>query len=152
MNANALEMGPVDVVVIAYPPGTAQSGEAVPLFIDLADRGLIRVLDVLAVQKNADGTYAGVESVGGPDETGLPDLVPFAGARTGLIDDDDVREAAEALEPGEAAVLIVFENTWAAPFVTAVRRNGGRVVGFERVAAQDLLEALDRAERVGAPA
>jgi hypothetical protein len=151
MNAYDLEMGPVDIVVIGYPSGSPQTGEAVPIFIDLADRGIIRVLDVLAVQKNADGSVLGVESEGLPDGTGLPDLVPFAGARSGLIDNEDVQLAAEGLEPGEAAVLIVFENTWAAPFATAVRRNGGRLLAFDRVAGQDLLDALERAEQL-APA
>lgn len=144
MNAD-LEMGPVDIVVIEYPPGAPRTGEAIPLFLDLVDRGLIRVLDVMVVQKDADGSFTGID-VSDIDGDGFPDVVAFAGARSGLIDEDDVATAAAELTPGAAAVMIVFENTWAAPFATAVRRNGGRVLAFERVAAQDLLDALDAAE------
>ena len=80
------------------------------------------------------------------DGDGVNDLLVFDGARSGLIGDEDVTTAGEALEPGSAAVLICFENAWAAPFATAVRRNGGQLLAFERVAAQDLLDALDAAE------
>jgi len=79
----------------------------------------------------------------------LESLVVFDGARTGMLDEDDAALAGEALEPGEAAALICFENSWAAPFVTAVRRNGGQLLAFQRVPAQDLIdtvEALDAAE------
>ena len=140
-----LEMGPVDIVVIGYPPDAPRTGEAIPLFLDLVDRGLIRVLDVLIVQKDADGTFSGVD-VADLDGDGIPDLVAFSGARSGLIGDEDVATAAAELEPGASAVLLVFENTWAAPFATAVRRSGGRLLAFERVTAQDLLDALDAAE------
>ncbi len=140
-----VEMGPVDIVVIGYPPDAPRTGEAIPLFLDLVERGVIRVLDVLFVQKDADGTFSGVD-VTDIDGDGFPDIVAFGGARSGLIGDEDVATAAAELEPGAAAVLIVFENAWAAPFATAVRRNGGRMLAFERVGAQDLLDALDAAE------
>jgi hypothetical protein len=116
--------------------------------VDLVDRGIIRVLDVLVVQKEADGTLAGLE-IGDLSGEGVAELVVFDGARTGMLGDEDAAAAGEGLEPGEAAVLICFENTWAAPFVTAVRRNGGHVLAFQRVPAQDVLdavEALDAAE------
>ena len=141
MSSAELELGPVDIVVIGYPPDAPRMGDAIPLFIDLVDRGVIRVLDVLMVQKDADGSVSGM-AVTDLDGDGVNDLVVFEGARSGLIGDDDVVTAGEALEPGSAAVLICFENTWAAPFATAVRRNGGRLLAFERVTAQDLLDAL----------
>jgi len=137
-----LELGPVDVVVIGYPKDAPRTGEAIPLFIDLVDKGVVRVLDVLLVQKDDDGTISGVE-ITDIDGDGVDDLVVFAGARTGMLGEEDASTAGEALEPGEAAVMICFENTWAAPFATAVRRNGGRVLAFERVAAQDVLDTLD---------
>jgi hypothetical protein len=140
-----LELGPVDVVVIGYPPDAPRTGEAIPLFVDLVDRGIIRVLDVLMVQKDAEGNVSGLE-IADLDGDGIDDLMVFAGARTGMLGEEDASTAGAALEPGEAAVMICFENTWAAPFATAVRRNGGRVLAFERVAAQDVLDTLDALE------
>jgi hypothetical protein len=142
MSSEEVELGPVDVVVIGYPPDAPRTGEAIPLFVDLVDRGIIRVLDVLMVQKDVEGKVSGVE-IADLDGDGINDLVVFAGARTGMLGDEDAATAAEALQPGEAALLICFENAWAAPFATAVRRNGGQVLAFERVAAQDVLDTLD---------
>jgi hypothetical protein len=136
------ELGPIDLVVIGYPPGAPMTGEAVPLLMDLVDRRIIRVLDVLFVTKDADGTIAGFDAQAlGPEQLG--DLFVFDGATTGLIGDEDVARAADALEPGTAAALIVYENRWAAPFAAAVRRNGGVVLATERIAVQDLMDAID---------
>jgi hypothetical protein len=145
MSNEELELGPVDVVVIGYPPDAPRTGEAIPLFVDLVDRGIVRVLDVLMVQKDADGEISGLE-ITDLDGDGVDDLVVFAGARTGMLGEEDVSTAGEALQSGEAALMICFENTWAAPFATAVRRNGGQVLAFERVAAQDVLDTLDALE------
>ena len=145
MSSEELELGPVDVVVIGYPPDAPRTGEAIPLFIDLVDRGIIRVLDVIMVQKDADGTVSGFE-ITDSDGDGENDLTVFAGARSGLIGDEDVATAGEAIEPGTAAVMICFENAWAGPFAAAVRRNGGRLLAFERVHTQDLIAALDALE------
>ena len=148
MSNAELELGPVDIVVIGFPPDAPRTGEAVPIFVDLVDRGVIRVLDVLVIQKDADGKVGRLEITELGGEV-LESLVVFDGARTGMLDEDDAALAGEALEPGEAAALICFENSWAAPFVTAVRRNGGQLLAFQRVPAQDLIdtvEALDAAE------
>ncbi len=142
MSNEELEFGPVDIVVIGYPPDAPRSGEAIPLFVDLVDRGIIRVLDVLMVQKDREGNVSGLE-IADLDGDGVDDLLVFTGARTGMLGEEDASTAGEALQPGEAALLICFENAWAAPFATAVRRNGGRVLAFERVAAQDVLDTLD---------
>ena len=139
------ELGPVDIVVIAYPADAPMTGEAVPILIDLVERGIVRVLDVLCVIQNDDGTYSGFE-VSDLDADSIGDLRVFEGASTGLLGPDDVATASETLEPGSAAVMIVYENRWAAPFVAAVRRNGGVVVDNQRIPAQDLLDALDAAE------
>jgi len=137
-----MELGPVDIVVIGYPPEAPKTGDAVPIFLDLVDRGIIRVLDVAGVMKNEDGTFSAfaTEDV---DADGFPDFVAFSGASTGLIGDDDLRTAADGLDPGTAAILIVYENRWAAPFVAAVRRNGGELLAFDRIPAADLLEAVE---------
>jgi hypothetical protein len=144
-----LEMGPVDVIVIGYPPDAPRTGDAIPLFIDLVDRGIIRVLDVLAVEKDAEGRVSGVE-IADFDHDGENDLLRFEGARSGLLGAEDAATAGQALEPGAMAVMICIENTWAAPFATAVRRNGGEVLAFERVSAEDLLAAAEALEAADA--
>ncbi len=141
MSSEDLELGPVDIVVIGFPPDAPKTGEAIPLFIDLVDRGIIRVLDVLMVQKGDDGSVAGVEITELGE--GYEELRVFEGARTGMLGDEDAVTAGDALEAGEAAVLICYENAWAAPFASAVRRNGGRMLAFERVPVADLLETIE---------
>jgi hypothetical protein len=148
LNSEEFELGPVDIVVIGFPPDAPRTGESIPLFVDLVDRGIIRVLDALMIQKDGEGRTSAVE-IRDVGDGALVNLSVFEGAQTGLLGDEDAALAGEALEPGEAAVLICFENSWAAPFVTSVRRNGGRVLAFQRVPAQDVLdtiEALDAAE------
>jgi hypothetical protein len=71
------------------------------------------------------------------------DLAAFDGASTGLLSDDDVALAAAQIEPGSSAVMIVYENRWAGPFIAAVRRNGGELITFERIGVPDLIAALD---------
>ncbi len=145
MEAHDEELGPVDIVVIAYPPGAPMTGEAAPLLVDMVERGIIRVLDAMFVMKNEDGTFSGFDATDLSDK-GVGDFTVFEGASSGLLGDDDAAKAAEEIEPGSAAVMIVYENRWAAPFIAAVRRNGGVPVAFERIPAQDLIDALDAAE------
>jgi Family of unknown function (DUF6325) len=142
MEAQAEELGPIDIVVIAFPAGAPMTGEAAPLLVDLVERGIIRVLDVLFVTKNEDGTFSGFDARDLNDKD-VGDFQVFEGASSGLLGDEDAEKAAEASEPGSAAVMIVYENRWAGPFVAAVRRNGGVAVAFERIPAQDLIDALD---------
>jgi Family of unknown function (DUF6325) len=145
MEAHNEELGPIDIVVIAFPADAPMTGEAVPLVVDLVERGIIRVLDVLFVMENDDGTFSGFEAK--DLEAGrIGDFKTFEGASSGLLGEDEVTTAAEALEPGSAAVLIVYENRWAAPFAAAVRRNGGVLVDNQRIPVQDLIRALDAVE------
>lgn len=136
-------LGPIDIVIIGYPKDSPLTGEAGDAVIELVERGVIRVLDALFVHKNADGSFSGIaardltqESVGA--------FVVFDGASSGLLDEADAGTVAEALEPGEAALIIMFENSWAAPFVQAVRNNGGKLLDFQRIPASEVLDALDR--------
>lgn len=145
MEAHSEELGPIDIVVIAYPADAPMTGEAVPLMLDLVERGIIRVFDVRFVLKNQDGTYSGFEATD-LDGDSVGDFKLFEGATSGLLGDDDVAVAAEAIEPGSAAVMIVYENRWAAPFAAAVRRNGGVLVDNQRIPVQDLMRALDAVE------
>jgi Short C-terminal domain len=102
MESEEEELGPIDVVVIGYPPGAPMTGGAVPIFLDLVDRGIIRVLDVRFVRKDGDGTFSGFD-LAELDEDAAGDLTVFAGASTGLLDDDDVAvAAAETQQPAPA--------------------------------------------------
>jgi Family of unknown function (DUF6325) len=139
-----LEPGPIDVVVIGYPPGAPMSGEAIPILLDLVDRGIIRVLDAMFVRKDANG-FSGFD-LSDLDADTAGDLTVFAGASTGLLTDDDAALAAAQIEPGTAAAMIVYENRWAGHFIAAVRRNGGQLIAHERIGVQDLINALDAAE------
>jgi Family of unknown function (DUF6325) len=145
MEGSGEAFGPIDVVVIGYPPGAPMTGDAVPILLDLVDRGIIRVLDALFIRKEADGTFSGFD-LSDVDQDTAGDLTVFAGASTRLIHDDDVALAAAEIEPGSAAVMIVYENRWAASFVGAVRRNGGVVIANERIGVQELVDALDATE------
>jgi Family of unknown function (DUF6325) len=138
-----VEMGPIDYILVEWP-GRQPNGEVAPHLVDLVDRGLIRILDLAFVTKDEDGAVAGIELADLGD--GAAELEVFEGASSGLLTDDDLTEAAAALEPGTSAALLVFENTWAAPFATAVRRSGGQLVASGRIPVQAVLAALDAAE------
>jgi uncharacterized membrane protein len=138
-----VEMGPIDYILVEWP-GRQPNGEVAPHLVDLVDRGLIRILDLAFVTKDEDGAVAGLELADLGD--GAAELEVFEGASSGLLSDDDLTEAAAALEPGTSAALLVFENTWAAPFATAVRRSGGQLVASGRIPVQAVLAALDAAE------
>ena len=96
-------------------------------------------------RKENGGTFRGFD-LADLDEDTAGDLVAFAGADTGLLDDEDVALTAAEIEPGSAAVMIVYENRWAARFIAAVRRNGGVLIASQRVGVQELTDALDSAE------
>ena len=138
------EMGPIDYVVIEFP-GNRMTGEGMPLLIDLVDRGIIRVLDLLFVRKDLDGSVFGV-AVADFDHDGELDLAVFEGASSGLLDAEDVDHAGSVLEPGNSAAVLVYENLWAAPFARAVRRGGGQLVASGRIHVQAALAALEAAE------
>jgi uncharacterized protein DUF6325 len=145
MEAHDQELGPIDIVVIGFPAGAPMTGEAVPLLMDLVDRRIIRVLDVLFVLKNEDGTFSGFEAQDLESDR-VGDFKFFEGASSGMLGEEDAARAAEALEPGSAAVIIVYENSWAAPFAAAVRRNGGILIDNQRIPVQDVIAALDALE------
>jgi hypothetical protein len=144
-------MGPVDIVVIGWPTGSPMTGEAVPMLMELIERGIIRVLDAMFVMKDEDGGVAGFEAKD-LDDKGVGDLRVFDGASSGMLGEEDAASAAEALEPGSAAIIIIYENRWAAPFVAAVRRNGGIPLAFERIPAEQVVETLDALEAAEAAA
>ncbi|HEY3192170.1 MAG TPA: DUF6325 family protein [Solirubrobacterales bacterium] len=138
------EIGPIDYIVVEWP-GRQPNGEAAPYLVDLVERGLIRVLDFAFIAKDEDGKVTGLEISEVADQ--VEEMKVFEGASSGLLSDDDTSEAAEALEPGTSAALLVYENRWAAPFAAAVRRSGGQLVANGRIPVQALLAALDAAEQ-----
>lgn len=145
MSAEQLEeLGPIDYVVLEWPGGLTGTGESPALLLDLVDRGIIRILDIAFVTKDADGTVSGVE-VGDLKEVAAA-FAEFEGASSGLLGFDDLQEAAAALEPGSSAAVIVWENRWAAPVAAALRRSGGQLVASGRIPVQAVLAALDELE------
>jgi len=143
MDTDDIEMGPIDYVLVEWP-GKQPDGQIAPHLVDLVDRGLIRILDLAFLAKGEDGTIEALElsDIGGD----AAELTIFEGAATGLLDEEDHAEAGAALEPGTSAALLVYENTWAAPFATAVRRSGGQLVASGRIPIEDVLAALDAVE------
>jgi hypothetical protein len=142
-NIEDVEMGPIDYLVVEWP-GRQPTGEAMPYLVDLVDRGLIRLLDLAFIAKAEDGSVARVEIADLGEEA--EEFAVFVGAESGLLSGEDTEEAAAALEPGTSAALLVYENRWAAPFATAVRRGGGQLVASGRIPVQAVVSALDAAE------
>jgi hypothetical protein len=134
------QMGPVDYFVIEFPHRRTP-GEGLPLLVDLADRGIIRVLDLQFIRKEPDGAVRRVELA----ELG-PEMAVFEGASSGLLDQDDLDAAAAAIAPDSAAGLLVYENRWAAPLAVALRRGGAQLVATGRIPVQAILGALDATE------
>lgn len=146
------EMGPIDYIVVEWPAGKPPpTGEAFPHLLDLVDRGLIRILDLAFVQKKEDGAIVAM-NIGDLDRDGTPEFAFFEGASSGLMGQDDFTEAGNALEPGSSAAILLYENTWAAPFATALRGAGAQLVAYGRVPVNALIQALDDAEAAGAKA
>ena len=144
-----VELGPIDYLVVEWPAGRDPDGKAFPLLLDLVDRGLIRVLDLAFARKEADGTVVGV-ALTDLDLDGNPELAVFEGASSGLVGEDDYQEAGQGLEPGATLGILVYENTWAAPFATALRRAGAQLVANGRIPVNALIAALDEAEKADA--
>ena len=135
-------IGPIDFLLMEFPRDGLAGGPANAL-ADLIDRGLIRLYDLVVIDKKADGSYDALDlSVPGP----LSEFASFVGARSGLLSDEDLAEAAAAMEPGMVAALVVYENSWAVPFVAAARDAGGEVIASARIPAADIMETLELLE------
>ena len=141
------EMGPIDYLLIEWP-GRQPTGEAAPIVVDLVERGIIRVLDLAFITKAEDGSVAGLEIADLGQN--VEELKAFEGASSGLLSEDDTAEAAKALEPGTSAALMVFENRWAAPLASTLRRSGAQLVATGRIPVQAILAALEAAEEAEA--
>lgn len=137
-----LDLGPVDYFLVGFPPGAPLDGGALMQMAALVQQDIIQVLDALVITKDADGTIAGVDI---SEAGGSAELLAFSGVRTGLIADEDMQLAAEEMPPGSVAAFVLYENTWARGFVTAVHERGGTFLGSGRIGMDDLLAAIEAA-------
>jgi hypothetical protein len=138
------EMGPIDYVVLEWADDTPVTGEALSHLLELVDRGTIRILDLAFVAKAGDGSVSMLDL--GDVAQDAPVVAEFEGASSGLLGGDEFEEAATALEPGTVAAVLVWENRWAAPLATALRRTGGQLVASGRIPVQAIVAALDASE------
>ncbi len=138
------DVGPIDYLALEFP-GAKLGGEGLAALLDLTERGIIRILDLVVARVAEDGSFA-VVALADLDGDGVLDLAVFDGARSGLLDEDDVARSAALVKPGNAVGLLVYENTWAGPFVTAMRHAGAEVIAGGRIPVEDLATALEALE------
>ena len=120
-------LGPIDYLVVEFPADRPPDGSALPHLVDLVDRGIIRVLDLAFLRREPDGSVVGLD-ISDVGLTGDVDITLFGSASSGLLDSSDLDEAGAALEPGCSAAVLTYENTRAADFAVALRRNGAQLV------------------------
>ena len=132
-------LGPISYVVVEFP-GNKMTGKGLPILVDLVDRGIIRILDLEFVMRDTDGTMNIMEM---QDLDGDIDLTVFEGVRSGLLGESDAQEAAAAIEPGSSAGILLFENTWALPFVSELRKGGAELIAAGYLPQDELIAALD---------
>jgi hypothetical protein len=135
--------GPIDFVLLEFPRDRL-TGEAGKALMDLVEKGTIRLYDLTVISKDRDGSVEVLELT--DPMSSAAGFAYFAGARSGLIDDEDMRTAAAAMQPNTVAALIVYENSWAIPFVAAARNSGGELIASARIPASDVMRALDALE------
>jgi hypothetical protein len=135
------ELGPVDYLVVEFPPGAQNfTGEMAAELVRLSDAGTIRVLDLLILQKAEDGSVDAYEI----DETeALDEIRALETHVSEILAADDVEHLAAAMEPGSVAGVLVWENTWAAPFASAARRAGGQLVATGRIPIQAIAASME---------
>jgi len=141
MTDEVAELGPVDWIVVEFP-GSKFNGEIAPALVDLDKRGIVRILDLVLLRKGTDGSLEAYELTE-LDDSEIGELRSYEAALAMLLSEDDVAAIAEAVDPGSSAAVLVFENSWAAPFASAVRRSGGQLVASGRIPIQALLAAIE---------
>jgi len=151
MNDNVIEeLGPVDYLVVEFPAGKAAfSGEMGAQLKALVEGGTVRVLDLLIITKDEDGTVDAFELEDFEDDQ-ADALRDFGFELADLLSEEDVDHIAAALEPGTVAAALVWENTWAAPFAASIRHSGGQLVASGRIPVQAILAALEADDDVAA--
>lgn len=141
------EMGPIDWLLIEFDQPL--TGTAAPPLLDLVDRGLIRILDFMFIRKLSDGSVQAVDISELPDDEAIHVSV-FDGARSGLLGEDDLDAAGDALEVDTRSIMLVYENRWAAPFAVAVREAGGQLIDQGRIPIQALVAAVEELDELDA--
>jgi hypothetical protein len=139
------ELGPVDWIVVEFP-GSRFNGQIAPALLDLVERDLVRVLDLLVLKKDDDGSLEAFE-LSDLDQGEVGELRTYEAELAMLLSEEDVTSLGAAIEPGSSAAVLVWENTWAAPFASAVRRSGGQLVASGRIPIQALLAAVEADEQ-----
>jgi len=135
------ELGPVDYVVVEFPAGASNfTGEMAKELLALVDSGTIRVIDVLILTKNEDGT---VEASELSDVAELGELQALETELAELLAEEDVEHLAAAMEPGSTAGVLIWENLWAAPFASAARRSGGQLIANGRIPIQAIIASIE---------
>ncbi len=135
------ELGPVDYIVVEFPAGASSfTGEMAAELRALADSGTIRVIDVLILTKDADGT---VEAAELSDIAELGELQGIEAELAELLAAEDVDHLAAAMEPGSTAGVLIWENLWAAPFAAAVRHSGGQLIANGRIPIQAIIASIE---------
>ena len=142
------ELGPVDYLVVEFP-GSKFNGEIAPTLVDLTDRGIIRILDLVIIVKETDGSFDVVE-LNDFEDGALGELHRLEADIAEVLSADDITNVAGALEPGSSAGVLVYENRWAAPFASAVRHAGGQLVASGRIPIQALIASFEADEEEGA--
>jgi uncharacterized protein DUF6325 len=135
------ELGPVDYLVVEFPAGAQNfTGEMAAELVRLSEAGTIRVLDLLILQKATDGSIDAYEI----DETEAADEIRALETHVSeILAADDVEHLAAAMEPGSVAGVLVWENTWAAPFASAARRSGGQLIATGRIPIQAIAASME---------
>jgi hypothetical protein len=138
------QLGPVDYLVVEFPAGASNfTGEMASELLALVDAGTIRVIDVLILTKNADGTVDAMEL---SDVPNLGELQTMEAELAELLAADDVENLAAAMEPGSTAGVLIWENLWAAPFASAARRSGGQLIANGRIPIQAIIASIEAEE------
>ena len=148
MTDTIAELGPVDWIVVEFP-GSTFNGAIAPELSSLVERGLVKILDLLILKKDAGGELE-IAELSDLEDGELGQLRALETELATLLSEEDVIAAAEAMEPGSSAALLVWENLWAAPFGSSVRRAGGQLVASGRIPVQALAAAIEADERDGA--
>jgi hypothetical protein len=138
-------LGPVDYVVVEFPAGASNfTGEMTDELIRLVDAGTIRLIDVLILTKDEDGSIEATEL---SDIDDLGELQALEAKLAELLAEDDVVHLAAAMEPGTTAGVLIWENLWAAPFASAARRSGGQLIANGRIPIQAIIASIEADER-----
>src|SRR3954464_5440404 len=138
------ELGPVDYLVVEFPAGASNfTGEMAEELLALVDAGTIRVIDILILTKNEDGT---VEAVELSDVDELGELQALEAQLAELLAAEDVAQLAAAMDPGSTAGVLIWENLWAAPFASAARRSGGQLIANGRIPIQAIVASIEADE------